>query len=281
MTKKTSWLVAYLCSIYLIYSQLIVIFSLYLYGKSLIESGIVIITAIVIAMLVARQNIIGVALSVLFPITVICLIVSGGIIPGFPGVFNEMITTSGLLTCITLLGFPLLPSVALGIIIFNKIIKKDKDTDLIDQSSLEKRTLLKSMTLYIYLLVMIGFFYATSFAQRDTKFYIVFSYNTVMFFLILYYGYFLLKGNEMARKIQISFPITLLFVILIMALGTFVNLVSGNPWDGITLVINILFLGTGFVFLFPLSLVNYNWKKKMLMVETITNIGAKDDSHND
>jgi hypothetical protein len=204
MTKeKFSWLAAVLCCLYFIYSQVILNISMMEHDNISVLCLIYILVSLLIAVLIAKKTIIGIILSILFPVAVIVFMI-----------IDKFSIEWSLILCVLIF-----PSIIIGSHMFKYQLNEDnKKVD--SEKSGRNNNLLKTILFLIYSLVI--FFYMMLSTNFFNDYFNIFGlsrssyieiYKIIIFLLIFYYTVSVIKKNETARKISISFPFVLFYAI--------------------------------------------------------------------
>lgn len=258
MTKeKFSWLVAVLCCLYFLYSLLLTILST---DFPSIQFVLALLSSI-IAFALFKNFSIGIKLSIIFSILIIVFI-------GILLIFNN--TEFNMLMCVAII-----PSCIISIYIKNRVCEFSNEK-LNSSRSLGKSIGTKILSI-IYFVSILSLVLAVFFIDQNT--YTPYLFNTNLFLVVLY-GVMFFIGNEIARKIAVVFPFVLLYYNII-----YISLL----WDGLSVgflgdLVPMMFSIYGFaifIILFLLSLPHYKWKKKVKVIETVTDKVTKDDVDND
>jgi hypothetical protein len=134
----------------------------------------------------------------------------------------------------------------------------------------------KILSIIYFVSILSLVLYVISFERNPNAIYLL---NMVLF-LVIFYGVMFFVGNEVARKIAVVFPFVLLFYMIIYILLLW-NWLTTGFLGALPLYISSICGFAIFIILFLLSLPQYNWKKKLKVVVTVTDKVAKDNIDND
>jgi hypothetical protein len=226
----------------------------------------------IIAFTLFKNFSIGIKQSIIFSILIIVftgiLFILNNI--GFNiNIFGENNTDFSILMCVAII-----PSCIISIYMKNKVCEFSNEK-LNNSRSLDQSIGMKILSIIYFFSILSLVLSVFCFDQNNTIYFL----NTILFLVILY-GVMFFVGNEVARKIAVVFPFVLLFYIII-----YISLL----WDWLTdgflgalpLYLSSIYGFAIFIILFLLSLPQYNWKKKVKVIETDTDKVTKDDVDND
>ncbi|MEI6519250.1 MAG: hypothetical protein WCO98_04325 [bacterium] len=258
MTKeKFSWLVAMLCCSYFMYSMLITISSMYSYGNFPSIHFVLALLSSVIALTLFKKNSIGMKLSIIFPIVIITV--------------NSLSNTEFSI----LMYVAIIPSFIISLYLKDKV-REFSDEILNDSGKSGKSVGMKILSI-IYSVSILSLVLSVFYFDQNIN---VIYFLSIISFLVIFHGMLFYVGNEVARKIAVLFPFVLLFYLILFILTSWNSLTDGF-FGALQLYISSIYGFAIFIILFLLSLPHYKWKKKLKVAESVTDIIAKNDTHND
>jgi hypothetical protein len=261
MNNTQSWLRSIVCCLYVVYSQLMMIFSIVSY-KGYLENTIIAILCLLISITILRTSRIGIYFAIIFPLIVIFSLIFPDILP--PIYFYE----DRRIIFIATLILTFLPSI---ICAFLMLINKDvnnKDED-INLKITDTNYLIKSI-LYLFAFAFNSIYFLLPYwivhARSPVDIVLEGYYNIIIYYLIViplfvFYTVKLLNKNNFALKISILFPFVILYVVTLFVLSEIFcnyinNLIVGYIPNFIYFIMGII----GFVVLWSFSLYFYNKK---------------------
>jgi hypothetical protein len=262
--EKESWLAAFLCCIYVVYSQAFVLIFIHGFDNGVsVLSKVYIAVFILVSVLITKKTMFSIILTIIVPIAII----ARG--------FSEINYFADSLLSLLLL----FPSIICGsIMLKDKLKDKSKDENMIikiDEPIKNNKPLdIIISIVYSFAVAFFMIFINDNFNFNEE---IVGIYKIIGLLLIFFHLISVLKKNEIACKISILFPYVILYdmshIIYMYNIQSPQYISTWVSWY----ILNI----SVFIILFLLSLPHYNWKKKLKKVETVPDKVAKDDVDND